>query len=91
MSQKTIPLSTFRKAFGRTLDRVLSGERIILTNHNKPWVKLVPPNGDTENNITALELRLDIKVALDNIYYSKRRCAIVRKGEIVADIVSCKN
>lgn len=87
MQQRTLTSSAFRKAFGQTLDRVSSGERVVITNHNKPWVQLVPPTNNATPNISAFDLRLDIKKNLDMVYYSRCACAVVRKGEVVADIV----
>lgn len=86
MQEVTMTASEFRKAFGQTLDRVCRGEEVILTNHTKPWVALKPPIKTADKQITAFDLRLNIKEWLDKVHHSDQSLAIVRKKVTVAII-----
>lgn len=89
MQEKTISASEFRKTFGETLDMVLGGKLVIVTNHSKPWVKFAPPRLNTDEKINAFDLRLNVKELFGKVYYSKKSYAVIRKGETVAVMVTC--
>jgi prevent-host-death family protein len=89
VQQDTITTSEFRKAFGEVLDTVLDGKQVVITNHKKPWVTLAPPGDSTDEQISAFELRLNIKVQLGKIHHSRKTCAVIRKGLVVAVIATC--
>ncbi len=89
VQEVTMTASEFRKAFGKTLDRVCRGEEVVLTNHTKPWVALKPPIKIADKQIkqvTAFDLRLNIKEWLDKVHHSDQSLAIVRKKVTVAII-----
>lgn len=88
VQEDTMTASEFRRAFGQTLDRVFRGEEVILTNHTKPWVALKPPTKTADKQITAFDLRLNIKEWLDKVHHSDQSLAIVRKKVTVAIIVA---
>lgn len=91
METDTMTISEFRRSFGQTLDIVNEGKKVTVTNHRKPWVMLTPPPSErlTEQQVSAFDLRNNIKKHLDIVHHFGRAYLIVRKGQTVAAITAC--
>jgi len=83
MTKNSIPVPGRVGAFeakntlGTLLDRVERGEEIVITRHGKPVARLVPSNGDPDQN--------QVKAAFDGLRERARQLATENPGRPAFD------
>jgi prevent-host-death family protein len=68
----TIPAFEAKTRFGELLDRVVGGEEIIITRHEKPVARLIPEGGHSLD---------EIRRAAEGLEFLQREIAVFCEGK----------